>query len=153
MGLFLEHKQTKFQVGDTVKVYQIIKDGAKERIQIFEGLVIKIKGHEGTKSFVVRKISSGVGVEKIYPIDTPFVDKIEVVKKGDVRRAKLYYLRERIGRSALKVDERRDKVVVDATTKTKPTATKKSTEKKAAKSSEEKLGETGGENSKEKIAE
>ncbi|NMB57501.1 50S ribosomal protein L19 [Candidatus Beckwithbacteria bacterium] len=105
MSLYLQHQDTKFQVGDTVKVFQSIVEGDKKRTQIFEGLVIKGKGHETEKSFTVRKISSGIGVERIYPLDSPFVEKIEVVKKGKVKRAKLYYLRKRTGRTALKVKQ------------------------------------------------
>lgn len=87
--------------GQTVKVYQRVKEGAKERVQPFEGLVIAVKhgrGLDGT--FTVRKISSGVGVEKIYPLHSPTIDKIDVLKKADVRRAKLYYMRERSGKRA-----------------------------------------------------
>jgi large subunit ribosomal protein L19 len=86
-----------FNVGDTVKVHQRIKEGEKERVQIFEGLVIARKGGRGTNAtFIVRKISNGVGVERIYPIHSPNVVKIEVVKKGEVRSAKLYYVRGRL---------------------------------------------------------
>jgi len=106
MGLYLQHNETKFQVGDKVKVRQIIREGKKERIQIFAGLVIKIRGHKGEKTFTVRKISSGIGVEKIFPVDSPFIKEVEVEKKGKVARAKLYYLRDRTGRSALKVKPR-----------------------------------------------
>jgi large subunit ribosomal protein L19 len=151
MGLYLEHNETKFQVGDTVRVYQKIKEGKKERTQVFEGLVIKVKGHEGSKSFTVRKISSGIGVEKIFPIDSPFVEKVEVTRKGQVRRAKLYYLRDRTGRSALKVRERRDNVVV--------AKEKKNVKKAAAKtkvkeeSTEKKAGKAGGGASKAEAVE
>ncbi|NMC36214.1 50S ribosomal protein L19 [Candidatus Beckwithbacteria bacterium] len=108
MALYLKHNDTQLQVGDTVKVHQKIVEGEKTRTQIFEGLVIKTKGHDGEKTFTVRKISSGIGVEKIWPVDSPFVEKIEVVGTGTVRRAKLYYLRNRTGRLALKVKVRRD---------------------------------------------
>jgi large subunit ribosomal protein L19 len=87
--------------GQTVKVYQRIKEGNKERVQAFEGLVIAVKhgrGLDGT--FTVRKISSGVGVERIYPLHSPTIDKIEILKKAEVRRAKLYYMRERSGKRA-----------------------------------------------------
>jgi large subunit ribosomal protein L19 len=87
---------TSFNVGDTVKVHQRIKEGEKERVQIFEGLVIARKGGLGANStFMVRKISNGVGVERIYPVHSPNVVKIEIVKKGEVRSAKLYYVRGR----------------------------------------------------------
>lgn len=86
----------EFKPGYTVKVHQKIKEGDKERIQIFEGLVIARKGGTGANAtFTVRKITSGVGVERIYPIHSPNIAKLEVVKQGDVRRAKLYYVRGR----------------------------------------------------------
>lgn len=94
-------KVPEIKAGQTVKVYQKVKEGNKERIQPFEGLVIAVKhgrGLDGT--FTVRKISSGIGVERIYPLHSPAIEKIEVLKKADVRRAKLYYMRERSGKSA-----------------------------------------------------
>ena len=90
----------KFNVGDTVKVHNRIKEGNKERIQIFEGTVVKRQGGSNRETFTVRKISNGVGVEKTWPVHYPFVEKIEVVRKGKVRRAKIYYLRSRIGKAA-----------------------------------------------------
>lgn len=89
-----------FNVGDTVKVYGKIKEGNRERIQIFEGTVLKKQGGSSRATFTVRKLSNGVGVEKTWPLHSPNVEKIEVVRKGKVRRAKLYYLRERIGKKA-----------------------------------------------------
>lgn len=89
-----------FSVGDTVKVYNRIKEGNKERIQLFEGPVIKRQGGSNRETFTVRKISNGVGVEKTWPVHSPFVEKIEVVRKGKVRRAKIYYLRSRVGKAA-----------------------------------------------------
>lgn len=89
-----------FNVGDTVKVSALIKEGNRERIQAFEGTVIKIQGTGSRKTFTVRKNSNGVGVEKTWPVHSPFVEKIEVVRKGKVRRAKLNYLRGRIGKKA-----------------------------------------------------
>ena len=89
-----------FSVGDTVKVYNRIKEGNKERIQLFEGTVIKRQGGRNRETFTVRKISNGVGVEKTWPVHSPFVEKIEVVRKGKVRRAKIYYLRSRVGKAA-----------------------------------------------------
>ncbi|MBU1200569.1 50S ribosomal protein L19 [Patescibacteria group bacterium] len=98
--------QVTFHVGDTIKVHQNIVEGEKKRTQIFSGLVIRIKGHQGLTSFTVRKISSsGVGVERIYPLNAPIILKIEVVKQGKVKRAKLYYLRDRIGKKATKVQD------------------------------------------------
>ena len=90
----------EFNVGDTVKVHNRIKEGNKERIQIFEGTVVKRQGGSNRETFTVRKISSGCGVEKTWPVHSPFVEKIEVVRKGKVRRAKIYYLRSRIGKAA-----------------------------------------------------
>lgn len=90
----------KFNVGDTVKVHNRIKEGNKERIQIFEGTVIKRQGGSNRETFTVRKISRGCGVEKTWPVHSPFVEKIEVVRKGKVRRAKIYYLRSRVGKAA-----------------------------------------------------
>ena len=89
-----------FSVGDTVKVYNRIKEGNKERIQLFEGTVIKRQGGSNRETFTVRKLSNGVGVEKTWPVHSPFVEKIEVVRKGKVRRAKIYYLRSRVGKAA-----------------------------------------------------
>src|SRR3954463_86897 len=86
----------EFGPGYTVKVHQKIKEGDKERVQLFEGLVIARKGGTGANAtFTVRKIASGIGVERIYPLHSPNIAKLEVVKEGDVRRAKLYYVRER----------------------------------------------------------
>lgn len=100
----LTWKDVNFAVGDTVRVHQTFEEGDKTRTQIFEGLVIAIRGHEGLKSFVVRHIASNnVGVEKIFPVETPTITKVEVKKKGSVRRAKLYFLRERLGKKATKV--------------------------------------------------
>lgn len=89
-----------FAVGDTVKVYAKIKEGDKERIQVFEGTVLKRQNGGIRETFTVRKSSNGVGVEKTWPVHSPSVEKIEVVRKGKVRRAKLNYLRERVGKSA-----------------------------------------------------
>ena len=89
-----------FCVGDTVKVYNKIKEGNRERIQIFEGTVLKRQGGSTRETFTVRKFSNGVGVEKTWPLHSPNVEKIEVVRYGKVRRAKLYYLRDRVGKKA-----------------------------------------------------
>ncbi|MBR0596860.1 50S ribosomal protein L19 [Sinanaerobacter chloroacetimidivorans] len=90
----------QFSVGDTVKVHIKIKEGNRERIQIFEGFVLKRQNGGLGETFTVRRIASGVGVEKTFPIHSPRIDKIEVVRKGDVRRAKLNYMRERTGKAA-----------------------------------------------------
>lgn len=96
-----------FRPGDTVKVHAKIKEGNRERIQIFEGIVIARAGGGVGETFTVRKLSSGIGVERIFPLHSPNVDKIEVVKHGAVRRAKLYYLRDRTGKAATRVRERK----------------------------------------------
>lgn len=101
----IENEQLKkavdeFAVGDTVKVHNKIKEGNRERIQIFEGTVVKRQNGGARETFTVRKTSNGVGVEKTWPVHSPSVDKIEVVRKGKVRRAKLNYLRERVGKAA-----------------------------------------------------
>ena len=90
----------EFSVGDTVKVHIKIKEGSRERIQVFEGFVLKKQNGGLGQTFTVRRIASGVGVEKTFPIHSPRIDKIEVVRKGDVRRAKLYYMRQRTGKAA-----------------------------------------------------
>jgi large subunit ribosomal protein L19 len=96
----------EFRVGDTVKVHYRIKEGSKERIQIFQGIVIQRRGAGISKTFTVRKVSNGVGVERIFPVNSPLIAKLEVVRFGHVRRAKLYYLRTAKGKSA-RIKERR----------------------------------------------
>ena len=91
---------TIFNVGDTVKVFVKVVEGDKERIQPFQGVVIARKGSGARETFMVRKISFGVGVEKIFPVYSPNINKIEVIKQGSVRRAKLYYIREKKGKAA-----------------------------------------------------
>lgn len=98
----------EFRAGDTVRVHARIVEGKRERIQIFEGVVIKRRGEGVSETYTVRKISNGVGVERTFPIHTPRVEKIEVVRYGRVRRAKLYYLRDRQGKAA-RIPERRRK--------------------------------------------
>jgi large subunit ribosomal protein L19 len=95
-----------FRVGDTVKVYFKIVEGTKERIQVFEGLVIARKNGSVRETFTVRKISFGIGVERTFPLHSPRIDKIEVVRHGDVRRAKLYYIRDLSGKAAVNVKEK-----------------------------------------------
>ncbi len=94
---------TPFNVGDTVKVHTRVVEGGKERIQIFAGIVLARRGSGVNASFTVRKISYGEGVERVFPLHTPRIAKIEVTSKGKVRRAKLHYLRERVGKRALLV--------------------------------------------------
>ena len=101
----LKESVPAFEVGDTVKVHNRIQEGNKSRIQIFEGTVIKIQGGSNRQTFTVRKISKGCGVEKTWPIHSPNVADVEVVRKGKIRRAKLFYLRDRVGKKA-KVKEK-----------------------------------------------
>lgn len=90
----------EFSIGDTVRVHAKIKEGNRERIQMFEGTVLKRQGGSTRETFTVRKFSNGVGVEKTWPLHSPNVEKVEIVRYGKVRRAKLYYLRDRVGKKA-----------------------------------------------------
>ena len=101
----LKAEVPEFRVGDTVRVHALIKEGNRERIQIFEGTVLKRQGGSTRETFTVRKSSNGVGVEKTWPIHSPHVVKVEVIRQGKVRRAKLNYLRDRVGKAA-KIKER-----------------------------------------------
>ena len=96
----IKENAPEFRVGDTVRVHAKIKEGNRERIQIFEGTVIKRQGGSNRETFTVRKLSNGVGVEKTWPLHSPNVEKVEVVRQGKVRRAKLFYLRDRVGKKA-----------------------------------------------------
>jgi large subunit ribosomal protein L19 len=96
-----------FGPGDRLKVHVRVVEGNRERVQVFEGVVIRRQGAGVRETFTVRKVSFGVGVERTFPVHSPIISKIEVVTRGDVRRAKLYYLRDRVGKSA-KVKEKRD---------------------------------------------
>jgi len=95
-----------FRPGDTVKVHVRVVEGTRERVQVFQGVVIRRQGDGLRESFTVRKVSYGVGVERTFPLHAPTIDRIEVVTRGDVRRAKLYYLRDRVGKAA-KIKEKR----------------------------------------------
>ena len=97
----------EFSPGDTVKVHVRVVEGGRERVQVFEGVVIARKGGGARETFTVRKVSFGVGVERIFPVHAPIIQKIEVSRRGDVRRAKLYYLRDRVGK-ATRIKEKRD---------------------------------------------
>ena len=101
----LKESVAEFHVGDTVRVHAKIKEGNRERIQVFEGTVIKRQGGSSRETFTVRKTSNGIGVEKTWPVHSPIVEKVEIVRLGKVRRAKLYYLRDRVGKAA-KVKEK-----------------------------------------------
>lgn len=107
-----EKKLPAFGPGDTITVAYRIKEGNKERIQQFRGVVIRINGHEDKKRFTVRKISDGIGVERIFPMESPFIESITINKLGKVRRAKLYYLRGLTGKKA-RIKERRVKKAQD----------------------------------------
>lgn len=91
---------TQFNIGDTIKVHVRIKEGSRERIQVFEGTVIKRQNGGLRETFTVRRVAYGVGVERTFPINAPIIDKIDVVRRGKVRRAKLFYLRDRVGKAA-----------------------------------------------------
>ena len=101
----IENEQLKaevpeFSVGDTVKVYGKIKEGNRERIQVFEGTVLKRQGGGARETFTVRRLAYGVGVERTFPVNSPIIEKMEVTRRGKVRRAKLFYLRDRVGKAA-----------------------------------------------------
>ena len=96
----LKENVTEFRVGDTVKVHAKVKEGNRERVQVFEGTVLKKQGGSNRATFTVRKNSNGIGVEKTWPLHSPNIEKIEVVRRGKVRRAKLTYLRGRVGKRA-----------------------------------------------------
>ena len=97
---YLKAEPPKVEVGDTVRVHIKVKEGNRERIQVFEGTVIAKKHGGIAETFTVRRVSYGVGVEKVFPLHSPVIEKIETVRSGKVRRAKLYYLRDRVGKSA-----------------------------------------------------
>ncbi len=109
----LKDNPENFNIGDTVKVYYRIVEGTTERVQVYEGVVIAINNSGISKTFTVRKISFSVGVERVFPLHSPRIEKIEVVRLGKIRRAKLYYLRDRIGKKA-KVKELIKKKVKEA---------------------------------------
>ncbi len=98
-----EKRVPSIVVGDQVEVHTVVREKNRQRIQIFKGLIIAIKGSGLRKTFTVRKISAGIGVEKIFPLHSPNIEKLVITKKGNVSRSKLYYLRERVGKKALKV--------------------------------------------------
>ena len=104
---FLRTDHPEFAVGDTVRVQVKVREGERERVQAFEGIVIKRRGSGIGETFTVRRISHGIGVERCFPMSSPLLDKIEVVRRGKVRRARLYYLRDRVGRAARVKDRSR----------------------------------------------
>ena len=107
MAQTFTYQDQSINVGDNVRVHQEIVEGKKTRVQIFEGLVIAVKNRDINKTFTVRKIATaGVGVEKIFPVMMPSIKKIEVKRRGDVKRSKLYYLRDKVGKAAIRVKEK-----------------------------------------------
>src|ERR671914_682007 len=104
---YLRDDLPDFRAGDTVRVHVRVVEGERERVQVFEGVVIRRRGSGLSKTFTVRKVSFGVGVERTFPLHSPMIAKVEIASRGDVRRAKLYYLRSRVGKKA-KVKERRE---------------------------------------------
>ena len=104
---YLKSDLPDFRAGDTVRVHVRVVEGERERVQVFEGVVIRRRGSQLSETFTVRKVSFGVGVERTFPVHSPMIATIEVPTRGDVRRAKLYYLRSRVGKKA-KVKERRE---------------------------------------------
>ena len=144
----IEHEQMKskipyLKVGDTVKVHVRVKEGNRERIQVFEGIVIKKQGGGVNATFTVRRISYGVGVEKTFLIHSPAVEKVEVVRVGKARRAKLYYLRDRLGKSA------KTKEKVGARIETKELTIKEELEEPAEEVKEEVVTEAAAESTTE----
>jgi large subunit ribosomal protein L19 len=104
---YLQEGRDQFKVGDGVKVHVRVREGDKERIQVFAGIVIARKGSGVHESFTVRRIASGVGVERVFPVHSPLIDKIEVDRESITMRARMYYLRDRVGKEATKVKEKR----------------------------------------------
>ena len=104
---YLQEGRDQFKVGDGVKVHVRVREGDKERIQIFAGIVIARKGSGIHETFTVRRIASGVGVERVFPVNSPLIDKIEVDRESITMRARMYYLRDRVGKEATKVKEKR----------------------------------------------
>lgn len=126
-------KRPEVKIGDTVKLHLKIKEGKKERVQVYEGVVIAKTGSGINKNITVRKISYGVGVEKIVPLHTPLLEKIEIVKRGTVRRSKLYYLRERVGKKALKISNVEEVYLTDEEEKPEEVVVEEKVEKEVKK--------------------
>lgn len=128
----LKKQVTEVHIGDTVRVHMRIVEGEKERIQVIEGVVIKMHGGGARKTLTVRKISFGVGVERIFPVHSPRVEKVEIVKRAKVRRAKLYYLRELRGKAARLKELKPTRTKKTKKSKSKPKAKPKAKPKKSA---------------------
>jgi large subunit ribosomal protein L19 len=108
MSQYFTYNDSTISIGDTVRIHQEVQEGDKKRTQVYEGIVIAIKGAGAGKSFTVRKIASNsIGVEKIFPVALPSIQKIEVKRKGAVKRAKLYYLRDLVGKAATRITEKK----------------------------------------------
>ncbi len=120
-------RETNFRPGDTVRVHVKISEGDKERIQVFEGVVMTLRSGGNRATFTVRKVSYGVGVERIFPLHAPTVDKVEVVSSGEVRRARLFYLRDLAGKAA-RLREREEALLVDGAATTDAATTSESTQ-------------------------
>lgn len=116
---FKKNEVSNFEIGDTVRVHVKIIEGTSHRVQVFEGTVIAMKGHGGAKTFTVRKISFNIGVERIFPLTSPILEKVTVVRSGQVRRAKLYYLRDRLGRAS-RLEERESSNMAESKEAVKP---------------------------------
>ena len=127
---------TRFNVGDTVRVHTKVVEGDKERIQIFTGVVIGMRGRGLNSTFTVRRISYGEGVERVFPIHSPRIDKVEVERSGDVRRAKLTYLRNRLGKGATLVKEKESRGGAETTATVSKNKAKAAGSKKAAPAAE-----------------
>ena len=137
MALSAVHGATEFSIGDIVRVHQRIQEGDKTRIQVFEGMAIAIRGERGNKSFVVRRIGNGgIGIERIFPLLSPVIEKVEVKSKGNVRRSKLYYLRKKSAREVAEVTKKRGQQASSSAKqkvkkRTKRAASKKTSPKKS----------------------
>jgi len=129
----IRHDIPEFHIGDTIAISVNVIEGDKERIQIFKGIVMGIKGGGISKTFRVRKISNGVGVERIFPFNSPRIAKVEVLKHGSVRRAKLYYLRGLTGKAATKIKEKKKRVSEKTTADKMPVSTNGTAAVEAAK--------------------
>ncbi|NIQ02884.1 MAG: 50S ribosomal protein L19 [Nitrospinaceae bacterium] len=120
------------RVGDTVRVHQRIVEGEKERIQVIEGVIIRLRGGGSRKTFTVRKVSFGVGVERIFPLHSPWLEKIDIVKRAKVRRSRLYFLRERRGKAARLKEIKTSRKTGKSKSKTKSKSKRKAKSKKSA---------------------
>ncbi len=128
----LKQEVPDIRVGDTVRVHQRIVEGEKERIQVIEGVIIRLRGGGSRKTFTVRKVSFGVGVERIFPLHSPWLEKIDIVKRAKVRRSRLYFLRERRGKAARLKEIKTSRKTGKSKSKTKSKSKRKAKSKKSA---------------------